>query len=61
MKRGAAIDTLLHEREQRHLSEQESLRAEIRAGRSSGPAKPAEEVLDRLEAKYSAQAMGQRR
>ena len=35
------------------------LRAEIAAGRASGPAKPAEEIFDRLEAKYA--AMGKAR
>jgi antitoxin ParD1/3/4 len=61
MKRGAAIDTFLEEREQRRLSALEPLRAEISAGRTSGPTKPAEEVLDRLAAKYSAQVKGQQR
>lgn len=32
------------------------LRAAVAAGRESGEARPADEVLDRLEAKYSAQA-----
>ncbi|MBU0498948.1 MAG: hypothetical protein KJ558_10475 [Gammaproteobacteria bacterium] len=39
----------------------EVVRAEIAAGRASGPARPAEDVFDRLEAKYSAQAGSQQR
>jgi antitoxin ParD1/3/4 len=31
----------------------EALRRQINEGRNSGPGKPAEEVLDRLEAKYA--------
>lgn len=46
---------LLEESEQRRLVELEALRAEIAAGRSSGPPLPGEGVLDRLEAKYGAQ------
>ena len=47
---------LLEEREERKQLELEALRAEITAGRTSGPAKPADAVFDRLEAKYAAQA-----
>jgi antitoxin ParD1/3/4 len=46
---------LLEESEQRKQLELDALRAEIAAGRSSGPTKPANEVFDRLEAKYSTQ------
>jgi len=45
---------LLEELEQRKRLELEALRAEINAGRSSGTPKPADEVFDRLEAKYAA-------
>jgi antitoxin ParD1/3/4 len=47
---------LLEEGEQRRQVELEALRADVMAGRASGPAKPADEVFDRLEAKYAAQA-----
>ena len=47
---------LLEESEQRKQLELESLRAEIATGRSSGPNKSADEVFDRLEARYGAQA-----
>ncbi len=47
---------LLEEHEARRQLELEALRAEIAAGRASGPAKSAEAVFDRLEAKYAAQA-----
>lgn len=47
---------MLEEREERKQIELEALRAEIAAGRSSRPAKPADAVFDRLEAKYAAQA-----
>lgn len=50
---------LLEDTEQRKQLEQEALRAEIAAGRASGPGKPADEVFDRLEAKYA--AMGKAR
>ncbi len=46
---------LLEKREQCRQLEIEALRAEIAAGRSSGEPKPADAVLDRLEAKYRAQ------
>ena len=45
---------LLEEREERKQLELEALRAEITTGRTSGPAKPADAVFDRLEAKYGA-------
>ncbi len=45
---------LLEDTEHRKQLELEALRAEITAGRASGPAKPAEDVFDRLEAKYAA-------
>jgi antitoxin ParD1/3/4 len=45
---------LLEDTENRKQLELETLRAEIAAGRASGPAKPAEEVFDRLETKYAA-------
>lgn len=47
---------LLEEQAQRHALQMEELRAAITAGRSSGPGQPAEEVFDRLEAKYRDQA-----
>ncbi|RRD44812.1 type II toxin-antitoxin system ParD family antitoxin [Comamonadaceae bacterium OH3737_COT-264] len=47
---------LLEEREERRQLELEALRAEIAAGRASGPAISADTVFDRLEAKYAAQA-----
>ena len=43
---------LLEENEQRRQLELDALRAEIAAGLTSGPRKPAAEVFDRLEAKY---------
>ena len=46
----------LEEREERKHLELDALRAAIAAGRSSGPAKPADAVLNRLEAKYATQA-----
>lgn len=39
----------------------DELRASVAEGRASGEGKPAEEVLDRLEAKYRAQARGKSR
>ena len=47
---------LLEESEQRRQLELDALRAEIAAGLASGPRKPAQEVFDRLEAKYRALA-----
>jgi antitoxin ParD1/3/4 len=52
---------LLEQQEQRNQLELEALRAEIAAGRASGAAKPADEVFDRLEAKYGAAAKSQAR
>jgi antitoxin ParD1/3/4 len=43
---------LLEEQTQRNALQMEELRAAIAAGRSSGPGRPADEVFDRLEAKY---------
>ncbi|MHB0888762.1 type II toxin-antitoxin system ParD family antitoxin [Acidithiobacillus sp.] len=47
---------LLEEQEQRRQLELEALRTEIAAGRASGVTKSADEVFDRLEAKYAVQA-----
>ena len=47
---------MLEEREERKQLELVALRAEIAAGLASGPARPADAVFDRLEAKYAAQA-----
>lgn len=47
---------LLEEHEERRQLELEALRAEIAAGRASGSVIAADEVFDRLEAKYAAQA-----
>lgn len=52
---------LLEENEQHRQLAFEALRAEIAAGHSSGVAKPAEEVFDRLEAKYAAKPKGRKR
>lgn len=46
---------LLEEQEERKQLELEALRAEIAAGRASGPAKSADAVFNRLEARYAAQ------
>lgn len=43
---------LLEEQERARSVALEALRAEIRKGLASGKGKPAEEVLDRLQAKY---------
>lgn len=43
---------LLEEQQQRQTVQLEELRAAIKTGLSSGPPRPAEEVFDRLEAKY---------
>ncbi|HQQ08706.1 MAG TPA: hypothetical protein PKW04_08470 [Novosphingobium sp.] len=42
--------------EHRKQLDLEVLRAEIIAGRASGPGKPADTVFDRLEARYAAMA-----
>ncbi|MBS0356205.1 MAG: type II toxin-antitoxin system ParD family antitoxin [Proteobacteria bacterium] len=47
---------LLEESEQRRQLELEALRTEIAAGKASGEPKPADEVFNRLEAKYAAKA-----
>ncbi|WP_437559095.1 type II toxin-antitoxin system ParD family antitoxin [Acidithiobacillus sulfuriphilus] len=47
---------LLEEQEQRRQLDLEALRTEIAAGQASGVTKSADEVFDRLEAKYAAQA-----
>lgn len=47
---------LLEEREERKQLELDALRAAVAAGRASGPAKSADAVFDRLEAKYTTQA-----
>ena len=45
---------LMEEREQLRQVQLEQLRQQIRAGIDSGPSIPAEEVFDRLSAKYQA-------
>ena len=52
---------MLEENEQRTQLELAALRADIAAGRASGHTKPADEVFDRLEAKYAAPAKPRRR
>lgn len=47
---------LLEEREERKQLELDALRTAIAAGRSSGPSVSADDVFDRLEDKYAAQA-----
>jgi antitoxin ParD1/3/4 len=47
---------LLEENQQRRQAAIEGLRGEIEKGRRSGKPKPATEVLDRLERKYSKSA-----
>lgn len=47
---------LLEEQEERRQLELEALRAEIAAGRASGPARSADAVFERLEARYADQA-----
>jgi antitoxin ParD1/3/4 len=47
---------LMEEREQLRQVQLEQLRQQIRAGIDSGPSIPAEEVFDRLSAKYQAMA-----
>jgi antitoxin ParD1/3/4 len=49
---------LLEEEQQRRQAAIDGLRGEIEKGRGSGKPKPAAEVLDRLEAKYSKMAKG---
>lgn len=50
---------LLEDQEQRRCTELSALRAEIAAGRASGPGKPAEEVFARLKAKYGTHVTGE--
>lgn len=45
---------LLEEQERLRLATLDALRSDIRKGLESGPGKPVEEVLERLERKYSA-------
>ena len=49
---------LLEEEQQRRQAAIDGLRGEIEKGRRSGKPKPAAEVLDRLEAKYSKMVKG---
>ena len=49
---------LMEEREQLRQIQLEQLRQQIQAGIDSGPSIPAEEVFDRLSAKYQAMAQG---
>jgi antitoxin ParD1/3/4 len=46
---------LLEEREELRRIRLETLREEIRRGRESGPAVPADDVFDRLERRYAEQ------
>ena len=49
---------LMEEREQLRQVQLEQLRQQIQAGIDSGPSIPAEEVFDRLSAKYQTMAQG---
>jgi antitoxin ParD1/3/4 len=51
---------LLEQEEERRATALRALRDEVRKGVASGRGKPAEEVLDRLEKKYTAQAQSRR-
>lgn len=51
---------LLEQEEERRAAALRALRDEVRKGVASGRGKPAEEVLDRLERKYTAQAQSRR-
>jgi antitoxin ParD1/3/4 len=51
---------LLEQEEERRAAALRALREEVRKGVASGRGKPAEEVLERLEKKYSAQAQSRR-
>ncbi len=51
---------LLEEEELTREAKLEALRADIREGLNSGPGKPAEEVLSRLERKYTKMARERR-
>ncbi|WP_339744429.1 type II toxin-antitoxin system ParD family antitoxin [uncultured Maricaulis sp.] len=50
---------MVEERETKFLSELEELREAVRLGAESGPGIPAEEVFDRLTAKYEQMAKDQ--
>ena len=50
---------LLEDTELRRVAELEALRADVRAGLTSGARVPADEVFDRLEDKYAAQVTAQ--
>ena len=52
---------LLEDSEQHQAIQLEALRADIVAGKASGPARPAEPVFDRLQAKYIQQPKSKRR
>ena len=52
---------LLEDSEQHQAIQLEALRADIAAGKASGPAHPAEPVFDRLQAKYIQQPKSKRR
>ena len=52
---------LLEDSEQHQAIQLEALRADIAAGKASGPARPAEPVFDRLQAKYIQQPKSKRR
>ncbi len=51
---------LLEQEEERRAAALRALRDEVRKGVASGRGKPAEEVLDRLEKKYAADAQSRR-
>ena len=51
---------LLEQEEERRATALRALRDEVRKGVASGRGKPAEEVIDRLERKYSVQAQARR-
>jgi antitoxin ParD1/3/4 len=47
---------LLEDAEQRRVAELDALRADVHAGLASGPRTSADDVFERLDAKYTAQA-----
>jgi antitoxin ParD1/3/4 len=51
---------LLEQQEERREAALQALRDEVRKGLASGRGKPAEQVLDRLEKKYAAEAQSRR-
>jgi antitoxin ParD1/3/4 len=51
---------LLEQEEERRAAALRALRDEVRKGVASGRGKPADEVLERLERKYTAQAQSRR-